>query len=366
MASEFRKQPQRKKKLPWKDDRSTNKYYGSNQDSAIQGQHTVADSPLKPGQKPVGKKTKLPSKDDRSADKNYRAAALAPTVQQLQQQLRKGQNAPQLLGQPKAKQPARKAANAEASMLVSNRGEINGVVQEAVTRLQNGDKNVVIFIQQGNSQLLRATRAALDILVTRQVITEGQHRDVRLSYALGDQEREDLETKLQAPMPMPTAAVRVEDNEAVSDEELDALLGGKTLTEDGPSTAPTETVEVDTTNDVQDSPAPSYPAPAEAEEDEDNDFLSPKGEQPRTDPYQGTAMAHDELDRSVDTDKPVRVVDKEDNDEAKAQTEIAITEPQANPEHAGLTSHIETPSESMEGIGNKPKKPGRRGGRGAN
>jgi hypothetical protein len=160
----------RRRPLAWKDDRSTNKYYGSGQKSAVGGQpagETGNAEPAPPAKRP-------PWRDDRSTDKYYASPKQAPTAQQAARKL--GPAARLAPG------PRRAPADPNAAMTVAAPGDINGVLAEVVARLNAGESPVVVYVAAGETALLRRARAALDLLVAREVVTEEQGRDVRFSY----------------------------------------------------------------------------------------------------------------------------------------------------------------------------------------
>lgn len=253
------KQQQQRKKLNWNEDRSTNKIYASGDRSAIGG-GTVSDSVLKPGQKPVANPTPTQKADDKSADKYYANGGSD------RRKFGKPQAA-KLGGPPKlgVSQPRPKAA--PAATVINSKEDINPVLEGVVTRLKDGVTGVVVSVAAGNNDLLKRTRAAMDLLVTRETITEDEYREVRLSY-------EPAAAKAAPPAPSGEAAA----DEAVDVDPADFLSGKSDVEEPAVDTAPAETTEVDASADVASSPAPEYPsAPAEpaADEDDGEEFLAP-------------------------------------------------------------------------------------------
>lgn len=367
MAGEIHNFNKKRKRPNWQDDRSTGKYYDSGDISAIQGQTSAADSTLKPGQQPKGKKYAPPKTDDRRADKYYaNQTQLAPTKQQLARGSKLGRPAqlgerrPQLSPQ-EQQAVARRAADPNANMTVTDKSEVNGVTQEVVNRLQEGQTGVVVYIQKGNSDLLRRTRAALEMLVTKEVITEEQYHEVRLSYTLGAGEQEAVAQKLG--VPAPKGEKEYEDNTTKADPE-DFLSGGMTADDEEEARIvmanTTEIQLIDTTDDVQDSPAPAYPSAPAAEDDDDSDFMA-KTPPADKNAEQGAAYTIPGVtqvpDHHIGIEQPAMT----------APAEVAISESQETPDNVGLTGGIETPTEAMDGVGDAPsgKKPGRRSGRGS-
>lgn len=376
----------RRRRASWRDDRSADKYYESSEKSVIADSQTVADSTLKPGETPKPSSHKLPSRENRSADKYYRGEQKPPTKQQLQKGQKLGP--PPELGAKRPQTPQQKAqavkraSDPNAGMTVTSPGEINGVLKEVINRVQSGEQ-VVVYVEAGNVNLLRRTRASLEMLVTREVLTEEQFHDVRISYELSDEEKESIDSKLGAPKPREEK--RVDDGDSGEVLDLAAFLAGEI--EDDEEARERAILnggtvqEVDTSADVQDSPAPSYPeAPKAEEDDDDSDFLG--GQQLRN--------THDELDRAVQTDAPVKITDHEADTlrpeydlrtlkpvpeekkhfrhrQTQSAGEVSVSQDLPTPETVTLGSDI-VAEEAMDGIGDAPvkkQKPGRRSGRGA-
>jgi hypothetical protein len=81
--------------------------------------------------------------------------------------------------------PARTAfwpTGGDDRLVVREEGDISEVLQEAAARLHQGAIGLVIYVRHGAGALLRRTRAALEMMVTREVITEDQYHKCRLSY----------------------------------------------------------------------------------------------------------------------------------------------------------------------------------------
>jgi hypothetical protein len=347
-----------RRKLGWKDDRSTNKYYASGQDSTVSGRRTAADSSLKPGETPVPRPAPRPLRraDDRSTDKYYAdqmpqgPAARQPGVP------------PGVAARPVQQTLSRASGD---DLVVTEPHEVNGAMGEVVERLNSGQSPVVLFVARGNTALLRRTRAALEQLVTREIISEEQYHDVRLSYEAGGEAQADVDKKLGAPAPR--GEVKTEENESAPGDDAE-FLGGQDEDEARMAT-PGPTQEVDTSGD-----------PAGEEEDEDNDFLAgpepsagPTPEDPERlkDPYlypkKGfggpgeLAKTDDDLDRAIDTDKP--------NDETRQQLAKEQAEETSEREYQDevLASQESAPPPAPTPPPPPPHpktKPGRRGGRG--
>lgn len=263
-----KKQQNNKKPLRWQDDKSTDKIYASKQVSALGQNRSVADSTLKPGQEPAGIKTPVMKADDKSADKYYaEGGSQRPRVGAAGQ--KKLGPAPQL-GVPKKGEKPRRAAGGK--LLVQAKEDISGVMEQVVDLLNGGNDGIVVYIQAGDSGLLRRTRAALDLLVTREKISEDMSRDVRLSYELSADEQAGVAEKLGVPTAKET--VRTEENETAVVDPLDFLngLGGADPEDPVVDTSPiTDAQDVDTSGDTT--------TEVVDEDDDDNDFLKPKVEE---------------------------------------------------------------------------------------
>lgn len=258
-----------KKKLRWEDDKSTNKIYASGNVSAL-GNQTAADSTLKPGQKPKAIPTPTQRADDKSSDKYYAEGGSARPRSSTQAGVKKLGPAPKLAAAPKT---ARQKGN--AGVFIGTKNDVRPVIDGVLDLLQGGTTGIVVTIKAGESDLLKRARAALDLAVTREQITEEEYREVRLSYDTSAAEQAGIAEKLGVPQAKET--VRTEDNETSDVDPLAFLKGVGDDPEDPViDTSPIVTKEVDTTDDVASSPAPSYPTPGDDEDD--NDFLKPKPE----------------------------------------------------------------------------------------
>lgn len=321
----------RRRKLNWNDDRSTDKVYKSGDISAL-GDQSAADTPRRSGELPVAVPTPRLKADDKSADKYY-ANGGSDRVRGVQ-----AARAQQKLGPAPKLGPTPKALP-RADVLTS-KDQIPTALDAVVDRLKGGDRPVVVYIQRGNNQVLKRTRAALDMLVTRERITEDEYRDVQLSYEPDAREQAGIAEKLGVPQAATT--VKTEDNESVTVDPLDFL---NSAAGDDPvvdvEAAPT--VAVDTTGDVK-----SFP---NDDDEADNDFLAPKpepAEEPRVEipadvitrlpgntSAEGTGdqaaetQVVGDVDRAVPTDTPVRVNDTEPDVLAEKAGEPEAPEPTA-------------------------------------
>jgi len=253
----------RRRRLRWQDDKSTDKIYASGNRSAVGNQ-----SPSE--QRSGGTVNPTQKADDKSADKYY---AEGGSDRRKVTAARKALGPPPKLAlKPGPREPAPRART-DGPLEVTEPSQINGVMAAVVSRLQSGEANIVVSVQKGNTPLLNRVRVALDMLVTRETITEDQARDVRLSYTAPA-------ASFPPPEPAPGPAIRVEDNEEVADP-LAFLNGEIADPETAVSTEAVTPVEVDTTNDP-------LPATAEtaakietpADDDEDSDFGKPRAVEP--------------------------------------------------------------------------------------
>lgn len=170
----------RRRKLNWNEDKNTNKVYASGDISAL-GDQSVADSVRRTsGEQPMGVPTPVLRADDKSADKYYANGASqrvrGPQVAAGQKKLGP---APQL-GPAKPKQVTGR------HIVIADKDQIAAALESVVDRLKGGERPVPVYIKKGENQVLKRTRAALDMLVTRERITEDEYRDVRLSYELDE------------------------------------------------------------------------------------------------------------------------------------------------------------------------------------
>lgn len=308
----------RRKKLPWQDDKSTNKIYASGDISAL-GTQTAADTVKKPeGQ--AGVPTPVVRADDKSADKYY-ANGGSSRVRGPQAALgQKKLGPPPKLGVTAPKPMVNH--NPSSKLFVGDQTQINGVLQQLVEQLKAGSTAVVLSVKKGDSNLLRRTRASLEMLVTREVITEDMYHEVRLSY----------EQDAVLPLPEPKATVQVPTNDTIGDPKdfLDSDDDEETI-DTSPLPAATE---VDTSEDVATSPAPSHPtAPETGDDDDDSDYGRVRGEQANT----------------------VLVDDKQEVE--------PTTEPTTEP--ATEDAPVDPPADEPASAEDKPRR-GRRSGRGTN
>lgn len=249
---------QKRRQLRWADDKSTNKVYASGSPSAITGR-TVADSTLKPGQKPVANPTPTMSVNDKSADKYYAEGGSSRAG--VAGVRKKG-----VVAKPAASRAAKPKSSWGDGAVIMAPDEVRGVMDRVPDAFAAGKEALVIYVKAGDSKLLGRTRAALELLMTGEKITEAQYHSVRLTY---------LKAEEQAP-PVPTKTVQVE----ATPDDLDPLAFLNSDAEE-PAVDTTAVTPAVVTEEVA---APDK-LDAKAEDgldgddgDDDSDFLTPKAE----------------------------------------------------------------------------------------
>ncbi len=292
-------------RLKFGDDKGTGKYYASNQPSVIN--NTQADSRGRIGSKPQPIATPQPKLDERSADKKYYASPSAP----------KGTRPPQrrLLGAPV--ELAQETQDNVAALKIERDSEVNPVMDEVVRRLSGGEAKVIVTVAEGSPS--RRARTKLDSLVTRQILTEEQARDVTFSK-LPVKERppkaerlanmameQSIETLLAAP-PTPTATKSLDDDEPL---DIDSILSGDGASlEDVVDTTPqnvAEAVVEDDEGDEQETvkitepeEAPIEPPPVQTQTEVPSPDESPT--ETVTPPTAAPAAADEDVDGDGDGD----------------------------------------------------------------
>lgn len=244
MASEM-SGGQRRKPTPRRvDDRSTDKTYRSADVSTVKP--TMSDGRAA-GAVPTPRKV-----DDRSTDKYY-ADLTQPKPAVASKPVRGGRTMADLTRQTR-RAPA--APPAIAGHYIGSRADVSRIVEGAAVAA--ADQPVTVMIKGGDSDLLRRARTHLDLLVTRDSVTEEVARDIKFAYVGIDLASPPVVTKTKK------ADVPVDD--------IDAFLlpGNDSGDDDGMvDTTPTEVKEVtlDSKDDVL------------AVETEDNDFLNPQSQE---------------------------------------------------------------------------------------
>lgn len=383
-------QRKKRKKIHNSEDRSTNKIYASGDISALGNSRSVADSTIKPGQMDAavlkGNATPTQKADDKAADKYYanggsnRKRVTAKGLKAQKEALK----ALRQSGQPKPSPDTH-------SLTVTARDKVAAVCEMAAARVEQGVEGVVIFIPAGNTDLLKRTRAHLELMVTREKLTEGEYRDIRLSYLA-------TEAKAAPPVPTETKAVAAPPtvdpldflNSDEGDEVIDTSPFPVVFEQVGPNLRAGEIAE-------------GVKAPEAVEDDDEgDDFLSPVSSTspliaetseriplpadivtrlPNGPGLVDTHDGEDLADRNP-TDTPVKVVDTEPvSVRGNASNTIVIDEQQQmTPEHVAAVEEVPK-SETDDGDElrseydlktlkrvpeEKPtRKPGKRSGRGS-
>lgn len=330
------KHHQKRRKLPWNDDRSTDKIYASGNPSALGDYRSTSDAQANGVTNPTQRA------DDRSADKYYAVGG----SNRRKESAKAGTPRPKLGPPPPRTAPALKAAKApkapqltNGGLIVNDASEVNGVLQDVIAKLQSGQSPLVLYVKAGDNNLLRRTRAALEMLVTREVITEEQYHDVRLSYEPGEKAKAEIAAEIGAPAPAPVAPISTDANE---EADLDAFLSGESVDDPVVDTAAEEApVEVDTTDD------PAEAKGMEFDDEDDGDassFLAPAA------PAEAETPAFDQAVDLPKTAEDIAQIDRE-NIEAIRESLPAVDE---------APVEDEAPAEEAA-----PKKKGRKSGRGS-
>lgn len=309
MGSELPGGQRKKRKVPWNDDRGTNKIYASGEISALGNNRTVSDSTLKPGEEPpiAGNATPTQKSDDKSADKYY-ANGGSSRKKTTQAGLKKQKVDNKLGKAPTMAGPRNRPVPVDpnAPLLIAIKENINGVLGSAIEKVKAGGK-VTVFVTKGDSQLLKRTRANLDLLVTREVLTEDEYREIRIAYTTDG-------TEEVAPPPVPTVLKQVDDR--VTEDPLAFLNAGDEVDEVFDTSPLPQTVEVDTTADVKDAETAAIEEEVKAadtvlttvpttDDDEGDEFLAPTKDTKVETP----ALTEDTAEKPVLTEEAVAAVE---------------------------------------------------------
>lgn len=154
------------------DSRSTDKIYRSGDVSTVKS--TAADSTLKPGEKVKSKAVPTKRKvDERSTDRYYRELTVpagtvpAPVVSRKK-----------IVAPPKPAVPAGDIAK----LVILSEADVKVVIEQATTFAQSNRAPVTVHIANGQAELLRRARTQLELLVTRQALTEDDSREIKFVY----------------------------------------------------------------------------------------------------------------------------------------------------------------------------------------
>jgi hypothetical protein len=166
----------KRRKLPWNDDKSTNKIYASGDISAL-GDQTVGGpawaGPAAAREGGPGKRGPSQNTPNQSTDKYYRAQTTAPAA---------GVPAKLAALPPISPRRGRPQPAAFDGLVVRSVADVAPAVQAAINAAADGGFGQVA-IAAGRTDFMRRARAALDLAVTREELTEDQARDVKLGYA---------------------------------------------------------------------------------------------------------------------------------------------------------------------------------------
>ncbi len=288
-----------RRRLPWNEDKSTDKIYRSGNVSAI-NKKVIADSVLKAGQKPKPIVTPKQSVDDKNADKYYANGG--------SDRVRFNKKA--------AKRNTAAKAKPLVDLFIDSPDGVIPVLEAAAEKASAGAQ-VVVTVKQGDSALLRRTRTALELMVTREALTEAAYHSIRLAYALPP----------KAEPVRGEAANAVLIDEAVdpaAKDELEAILSADVI--------------------EQEKLVDALPPEPEV-------VPEPKAE-PAAEPEASPAAVEDDTDLG----------DLVDQTEAAPETPAEVAEAPPEPV-AGTEVPDETPAEAPA---HGPRRQSRRGGRGSN
>lgn len=250
----------KRRKTNWQDDRSTNKIYASNQPSVVNNVGAAAGR-VSGAPKPVTKRTRVVDRTSvRTADEYYRGDAQAPTAQQIA----KGQKLGPL---PPVGAVRRKHALPTGDLTVHSVDDIQPVLAELADRLQAGATGVSLFVANVDG-LLRRTRAAFEMLQTKEIITEAQYHEVTLKYVPHAAPVSAL-PPLPAGVPEPASTVEVDDSLNQVDP-LAFLNGDVADPDDAPVDVEAAPVTEHTDAILRDGEASPQP------DDDGDDFLLPE------------------------------------------------------------------------------------------
>ncbi len=297
-ASRVGKQRAKKtgKRLTHLDEKKTDKYYASGNPSVIN--NSPADTRGNAAAKPQANNVGFGALDERSADKKYYKERTLSGPKPVARHLAKALQA----------QPSARTTQAVSELTVRSGVDVNPVMDEVVRRLQNGDTNIIVTVSAAS---MRRARAKLDTLVTRELITEEQSRDVRFSRLA------DVEAP---PPPVPTETVDAD--KADADLAIDDILSGDVTLDEGPSTVPQDMHEVDDVDDVDEVPTSQPITAPEVSDDETQSLHEEEAAEAAADPLDETAeeVADEEADVLSPEDSE-DASDAADSDDADSEDE---------------------------------------------
>lgn len=263
------------------DTKTTDQYYRSGDVSALGRHHGGGDSYGRPGDVPKPIPTPKLSDNDKNADKYY--------------QNNRKQSFPKSVGQLRplqAKQQARQARRASRETLpagyfnIDDRGAINGVLMDVCSYVSN-DTPATVVVPHGDRKLMQRVRAAVDLLMTREVINEDQGTSIKLVYGKAAVAEPSPTSQAPVPalavLPLPTIFQQLgppEPRGEVSVDEADELAAAL-------DPAAVLAGDIDVSEKFDTTPLPVVEDTV-AEDDEDADNLLPgvdlPGEEPKAEP----------------------------------------------------------------------------------
>lgn len=237
------------------DTNNTDKYYRSGAPSVFAGQ-PVDSTTLKPGDTiapgPPTNNATLADLDERNTDKYYRSKDRKPTPQQVAA-VKHGRpgGARVKIGDVPVNGMATVVSRVPGQLMLTDVSEIDSIVHSAVNQVLSGPVAIHVF---GDSALVMRLRTRLEMMVTRETITEDQYRDINI-YGRGPAQ-EMLRTVPETRTPneiygVPVASGEGRDTPMLTDP-MDFLKGA----------------------DVEEEVLPDAPPPVEVAETDD--FLQPE------------------------------------------------------------------------------------------
>lgn len=337
-----------------------NKYYKSGDRSVIN--NTAADTKGRAGDAPQPIPTPKIKHSDivQSADKKYysNSTPQAPTKEQIEQAARKGIKLAVPGGVPVIKTGravGKSTSLAAKGPVASNIGgtphirirtveEVHPLMEHVAELLNGGHEAIVVEVPKGD--LTRRVRAKLDSLVTREIVTEDQARDVRFSSYDPNAAPLPAQAPVQPP-PEPKGEVNVDDDESGFLDPGALLTGGLDLEE-----------KVDVSPD-ENAPEVALTATGAiaSDEDDSDDFMSP--ESTRVSGVDPAAPGEDKTVVAIVHDNKVEVAEPD----VQPSDSIGITTQTTGEAEAAAGAPEESSAQAEES--DSPRRPGRRSGRGS-
>lgn len=336
-----------RREIPFNEQRSSDKYYKSKQKSVIGT--TMSDRKGRPGDpvKPIptpklGRSSDIPT----TADKKYYAPQpQAPTVQQIQAEARKRSKLPGKASKLPSKLP--RGISAHDELRIDSREDVQPVMDALLERLDG----TPITVYLSSKKLSMRARTALDLMVTREQISEDQARDVQFTVveSVAAQTVPSFDFSAPPPMPSETVSADADDDEGFCVDPLDVLSGKVNLDDEKIDTTPHDVTVVDDSVDPPEEEA--------ADDDDDDDDDDAPAEEAATDDDVAASILDPE--QAVKLDEPPVMPIRE----TVAETEDAPSETeQGDMESSGAINVIGTEPEPEETA--KPRRRSKRSGRG--